>query len=78
MSRIQRVEENIYEFSLYNKDVRNLVEEGLSHRHYDDDWSDTRYVQVKAANEERATTEIYRRYPKDRGFVYTGVVKFQD
>ncbi|MCC3861670.1 hypothetical protein [Pseudemcibacter aquimaris] len=78
MLSVPRIEQNIYEFSLYNQDVRNLVEQGESHRHYDDEWAEQRYVQITATDEKKATVEINRRFPKSNGFVYTSVVKFMD
>lgn len=69
---------NIYEFSLYNSEVRALVQVGDSHRRYDDTWAEQRYIQVKAQNVEVAREQILRRYPKAKGFVYTDMIKFID
>lgn len=73
-----RSEINVYEFSLYNSEVRALVQLGESHMRYDDCWSEQRYIQIKAANVEVAREQILRRYPKDKGFVYTDMIKFVD
>lgn len=69
---------NIYEFSLYNSEVRALVQIGDSHSHYDDAWAEQRYIQVKAQNVEVAREQILRRYPRAKGFVYTDMIKFLD
>lgn len=71
-------ENNIYEFSVYNQEVRDLVKMGESHRQLDDGWSENRYIQARAKNEEKATTDLRRRYPEAKGYVFTSVIKFID
>lgn len=72
------LEQHIYEFSLYNSEVRSLIQTGESHKQLDDGWAEQRYVQIRAQDEDIAKIELSRRYPEKRGFVYTGVVKFID
>lgn len=71
-------ENNIFEISIYNQEVRDLVKTGESHRQLDDSWSENRYLQIEAENEEKATTGLRRRYPEAKGYVFTSVIKFAD
>ncbi len=71
-------QQNTYEFSLYNSEVRKLVEIGEKHKQIDDSWADQRYIQVRAKSEEKARTEASRRYPERRGYVFTSVTEFVD
>lgn len=68
----------IYEISIFNEQVRNLVEIGESHRNLDDSWADQRYIQIKAPNKERALSELARRYPERQGYVHASIVEFED
>ena len=72
------VEHHIFEFSLYNSDVRELIQIGEVHSEFDDDWAEQRYIQIRAMNEEDATQKLRRRYPEDKGFVISSVTKFTD
>ena len=71
-------DDHIFEFSIYNKEVRDLVHIGESHRQLDDAWAEQRYIQIKAPNEKAALAEAQRRYQEQRGFVITSVTKFLD
>ena len=68
----------IFEFSLYNEEVRSLFKMGERHARFDESWADQRYIQVRAENEELAAKEVRRRYPEAKGFVYTSVVRFME
>ncbi len=68
----------IFEFSLYNDVVRNLVQSGESHNQLGDGWAEQRYIQIKAEDEEKAHQELLRRYPEHIGFVVTSVVELFD
>ncbi|MBT4146477.1 MAG: hypothetical protein HOJ34_06730 [Kordiimonadaceae bacterium] len=72
------LEQHIYEFSLYNSEVRDLIQAGERHNQLDDGWADQRYIQVRAQDEAKAKTEIERRYPERKGYVYSSVIKFDD
>ena len=67
--------QRIYEVSFYNKEVRSLVKENLSHKFFDDQWADNHIHNVLASNEEHArmlTTELY---PSGDGFVINRIVQ---
>jgi hypothetical protein len=65
-----------YEISLYNKDVRNLVQFGESHKVLDDSWAEQRYIQIIAPNENDALKRMFLKYPKHKGYVYTSITEF--
>ena len=58
-----------YEIAVYNKEVRDLVRKGESHRGYEDSWADTHYIEVNASDEEMARDRIEKLHPPFRGFV---------
>lgn len=62
-----------FEVGVYNKDVRELVSTGQSHRHYTDDWAEIHLIEVKAADHGSALAKIRARYPENRGFVISGI-----
>jgi len=72
------LEQNTYEFSIYNSKVRELVEIGEAHSQLDDGWAEQRYIQITAPDETTARAKIYRRYPETKGYVYASVIKFID
>lgn len=64
-----------YEVAVYNRTVRETLYQGERNRTgYSDDWSQTRYIEVRAATDADARRAILRRYPADKGFVIEGVV----
>lgn len=65
----------IFEFSLYNSEVRDLVGNGESHNQFDDSWSEQHYIQIEAIDEQSARKELEKRFPQKRGFVCTSVLK---
>ncbi len=66
-----------YEATVYNKAVRQQVEEGGHHEHYTDDWADFRYIEIRAANEHQARARLEDRYPAKQGFVIDSVIEQQ-
>jgi len=58
-----------YEATVFNKAVRQKVQDGEHHQHYTDDWADFRYIEIRAENEEQARARLEERYPANRGFV---------
>ena len=59
----------IFEVTIYNKEVRSLVKENQSHLFYDDQWADVRVHDVLAEDENQARALIAERFPPDDGFV---------
>ena len=47
-----------FEVGVYNKEVRQLVNEGERHRHHTDDWADIHYVDVMAEDEHGARAKM--------------------
>ncbi|MEE8350916.1 MAG: hypothetical protein V3R37_01815 [Rhodospirillales bacterium] len=64
----------IFEVTIYNKEVRSLVKENQSHLFYDDQWADVRVHDVLAENEDQARALIAERFPPDDGFVIGTIV----
>jgi hypothetical protein len=59
----------VFEFTLYNKEVRSLVKENLSHCFFDDHWADLQKQGVQAKDETEARRKIENRFPSYDGFV---------
>ena len=66
--------EQVYEVSLYNKDVRSLVKENQRHDVYEDHWADSQKHDVIACDESEARRMVAERFKPDDGFVIEGVV----
>ncbi len=66
-----------YEVTVYNREVRQTVEDGGHHQHFTDDWADFRYIEIRAANEDQARARLEDRYPAKQGFVIDSVVEQQ-
>jgi hypothetical protein len=65
--------ENVYEISIYDKEVRSLVKENQSHKLFDDHWADSQLHDVVATDEEEARRMVDERYPESDGFVIKAV-----
>jgi hypothetical protein len=60
---------NIYEVSIYNKEVRAMVKENQHHHFFDDQWADIHVRNVTARDEGEAVSIISKRFPSEDGFV---------
>ncbi|NQV56398.1 MAG: hypothetical protein HQ503_11115 [Rhodospirillales bacterium] len=69
MLQIPTNDKIVYEVILYNRVVRALVKDNLSHELYDDYWADVQAYDVMAVDELEARQLISLRYPPDQGFV---------
>ena len=59
-----------YEAAVYNRRVRDALRRGdKNDTGLDDEWENTRYVEVTAPDPEQAAARIERRYPEKHGFV---------
>ena len=67
--------QRIYEISFYNKEVRSLVKENLSHEIFDDQWADNHIHDVVAKDEDHARRLAAERYPSVDGFVINGIIQ---
>lgn len=67
-----------FEVTIFNKQVRDKVEDGEHHPHFTDDWADFRYVEIRAENEDQARAQVKARHPPERGFVIDNVVKVEE
>ena len=60
---------HVFEVSLYNKDVRDMVKENQHHHFFDDQWADIHIRNVTARDETEAISMISKRFPAEEGFV---------
>lgn len=59
-----------YEAAVYNRRVRDALRHGdKNETGLDDEWENTRYVEITAPDPEQAAARIERRYPAKLGFV---------
>ncbi|NVK17922.1 MAG: hypothetical protein HWE30_04440 [Methylocystaceae bacterium] len=63
----------LYEVAIYNELVKQAVKNG-EHSQYSDDWADTHYIEVSARDESDARRKILTKYPKEKGFMITGIM----
>ncbi len=64
-----------YEIGVYNKDVRDLVNDAQSHRELSDDWANIHFIEIKARDQSHALTKMRARYPENRGFVISEILE---
>lgn len=67
-----------YEITIYNKEVRDSLQNFQSHPNFDDGWSDQRFLQVEANNLQDARKIINRRYPERSGFVIVDILELPE
>ncbi len=63
-----------YEVIIYNKAVRDRVEQGGHHRFLDDGWADLHHEEFEAEDAREARSKAERRYPASGGYVIVDVV----
>ena len=68
----------VFEVGLYNRDVRECVDEGRHHPHLKDEWEDIHYFEVEADTADEARRKIVRSYPTALGFVIESVELVSD
>jgi hypothetical protein len=73
MLQLPTAGQQVYEVSIYNKEVRSLVKENQSHLFFDDQWADVHVHDVMALDEDHARQLIAERFPPEDGFVIEGV-----
>lgn len=64
-----------FEITIYNKEVREKVEAGEHHGRFPDTWADFQYIEIQAANEEQARSEVEVMHPSAQGFVIDDIRK---
>lgn len=73
MKRTPHNGDQVFEVSIYNKEVRSLVKENQSHAFFDDHWADEQLRDVLAETEDQARKVVNERFPSDEGFVIASV-----
>jgi len=63
-----------FEVVLYNRLVRDKVEQRESHKDLKDEWADNHYVEVVARDAEDARRKMETRYPPQKGFVVAEII----
>lgn len=73
MERAPHNGDQVFEVSVYNKDVRSLVKDNQSHAFFDDQWADEKVQDVVAETADHARKVVKERFPPDEGFVIASV-----
>lgn len=63
-----------YEVGIYNRQVREALQEGEKHRHLSDEWADIHWIEMIAVDERDVRERLRVRYPPENGYVVTEVV----
>lgn len=63
----------MFEITIYNKEVREKVENGEHHRQLSDEWADFQYIEIEADTQEQARARAEARYPTSQGYVIDDV-----
>ncbi len=77
MERTPHNGDQVFEVSIYNKEVRSLVKENMSHDFFDDHWADEQIRDVLAETADEARQLVGNRFPADEGFVIASVKPLQ-
>ena len=73
MKRTPHNGDQIFEVAIYNKEVRSLVKENMSHDFFDDHWADEQVRDIIAETADDARQLVGKRFPSDEGFVIASV-----
>ncbi|MFB0951281.1 MAG: hypothetical protein QMB02_00715 [Rhodospirillales bacterium] len=73
MERTPHNGDHVFEVSIFNKEVRSLVKENMSHDFFDDHWADEQVSDVLAETADEARKVVQKRFPSDDGFVISSV-----
>ncbi|NQV44163.1 MAG: hypothetical protein HQ501_04630 [Rhodospirillales bacterium] len=65
----------VFEVALYNRKVRDLVEQGEHHPELNDEWADTHYIEVRAPSEEAARAKMEVSRPRANGYVIDNITE---
>ena len=63
----------LYSVGIFNRKVRELVEEGSHHRNLDDRWADIHYIEIKASSLEAAERKVKASHPADMGYIIESI-----
>ena len=77
MERTPHNGDQVFEVSIYNKEVRSLVKENMSHDFFDDHCADEQVRDVLAETADEARQLVGKRFPPDEGFVIASVKPLQ-
>ena len=67
-----------YEARLFNKSVRDLLENGERNETiWADSWADPHYETILAQTPEEAIKQIYNKFPEKGGFVITDIIELE-
>lgn len=58
-----------FQVSVYNRNVRQLVNSDESHEYYEDHWAECHRYHVFAETESEARSIVQRKFPPEEGFV---------
>ena len=75
MLRSPNIGKQVFEVSIYNKEVRSLVKDNQSHSFFDDFWADSQIRDIMAKNKSEAKRLISERFPPDDGFVIESILE---
>ncbi len=65
----------IFEVAVYNRTVRDLVEQGDHHPNLNDEWADTHYIEVRAPSEEAVRAKMASSRPTRLGYVIDSITE---
>jgi hypothetical protein len=67
-----------FEVALYNRLVAEALAAGEHHRHFDDSWADTHYLEVEAEDEKAARRKVEVQHSERNGFVIVSIEPKRD
>lgn len=67
-----------FEIAVHNAAVRERLAEGLQHRQLSDEWGDTRFIEIKAPDEDAAWSKARSLYGESNGYVIEAVTEIHE
>ena len=67
-----------FEVSLYNSQVRELVQKNKEHPNFNRDWANLHFLTYKAENKNEVIEQVRKRHPERKGFVIDKIVEVRE
>ncbi|WP_339865693.1 hypothetical protein [Paremcibacter congregatus] len=67
-----------FEVSLYNKDVRKMLEQNKDHPNFNRDWAHLQFFTYEGETENDILEQVRKKYPERKGFVIDKVMEIKE
>jgi hypothetical protein len=64
-----------FEITVFNQEVKDLLEQNQKHEFLNDVWAERNYIEIESSSMDQAKKTANRRYPKNQGYVVEEVIQ---